>query len=99
MVEPTDCVDTLLDRTHRILAYDGPRKADVKNLRNWVENTSSLAEDETAYLSHAEDLLTLLSPRDDALARLVPLLEKIMRGLRRVFRKVSSLYMPVSGWS
>lgn len=85
----TDYADTFLDRTRRILACDEPRRTDVKNLRNWVENTSSLAQDETAYLCHTQDLLTILSPGDDALARLAPLLEKIMRGLCRVFQKVS----------
>lgn len=43
------------------------------NLRNWVENTSSLAQDEMAYLSQLNDLMTIHSPRDDVLARPIPL--------------------------
>lgn len=60
------------------------------NLQNWVDNTSSLAEDETAYLSHSKDLMAILAPQDDSLARLEPLLEKAMRGIYRTLRKVCS---------
>lgn len=82
----------MLDRNRSILTFDNPRKRDVKNLQNWVENTSSIAQDETAYLNQPRDLLTTLSPQDDALSRLAPLLEGFMRTLYRVFRKVSSLH-------
>lgn len=79
----------MLDRNRSILTFDNPRRSDVKNLQNWVENTSSIAQDETAYLSQPRDLLTTLSPQDDALSRLAPLLEGVMRTLYRVFSKVS----------
>lgn len=81
--------DAILERNRRILAFDNPRKKDVVNIQNWVENTSSLAREETAYLLQPKDLMTILSPQDAALARLTPLLEGFMRTLYRVFRKVS----------
>lgn len=84
--------DAMLDRNRSILTFDNPRRSDVKNLQNWVENTSSIAQDETAYLSEPRDLLTTLSPQDDALSRLAPLLEGFMRTLYRVFSKVSGLH-------
>ena len=82
----------MLDRNRRILAFDDPRKRDTTNLRNWVENTSSLARDETAYLLQPKDLLTILSPQDHALSRLSPLLEGLIRTFRSVLSKVSSLH-------
>ena len=81
--------DSILDGNRRILAFDDPRKTDTTNLQNWVENTSSLAQDETAYLLQPKDLMTILSPQDAASARLTPLLEGVMRTLYRLFRKVS----------
>lgn len=82
----------MLDRNRNILAFDNPRKRDITNLRNWVENTSSLAQDETAYLLHPKDLMTILSPQDHTLSRLSPLLEGFIRTFHRVLSKVSSLY-------
>ena len=81
----------MLDRNRSILAFDDPRKRDTTNLRNWVENTSSLARDETAYLLQPRDLMTTLSPQDHALSHLSPLLERLIRTFRSVLRKVSSL--------
>ena len=81
--------DAILDRNRRILAFDDPRETDITNIQNWVENTSSLAQDETAYLLQPKDLMTIVSPQDAASARLTPLLEGVMRTLYRLFRKVS----------
>ena len=82
----------MLDRNRNILAFNDPRKRDITNLRNWVENTSSLARDETAYLFHPEDLMTILSPQDYTLSRLSPLLESVLSAFHRVLSKVRSLH-------
>lgn len=82
----------MLDRNRSILAFDDPRKRDTTNLRNWVENTSCLARDETAYLLQPKDLMTILSPQDHALSRLSPLLEGLLRTFHSVLSKVSSLH-------
>ena len=82
-------VDAIVDRNRRILAFDDPRKTDITNIKNWVENTSSLAQDETAYLLQPKDLMTMLSAQDAASARLTPLLEGVMRTLHKLSGKVS----------
>lgn len=51
--------DAILEKNRRILAFDNPRKKDVVNIQNWVENTSSLAREETAYLLQGLDDDTL----------------------------------------
>lgn len=86
--------DAILDRNRGILAFHNPRKKDVVNIRNWVENKSSLARNETAYLFQSKDLMTILSPQDAAVARLTPVLEGFMRTGYRLFRKVGGLKLP-----
>lgn len=83
----------MLDRNHKIITCNDPQTKDVENLQNWVANTSSLARDETAYLSNTRDLMTILSPRDNAVARLTPTIERIMRTLYRFSGKVSNVSM------
>lgn len=86
--------DAILDRNRGILTFHNPRKKDVVNIQNWVENKSSLARNETAYLVQSKDLMTILSPQDAAVARLTPVLEGFMRTVYRLFRKVGSLKLP-----
>ena len=83
--------DKLLERTQKLLAREVPRQDDTLNLQNWVDNTSCLAEKETRYLLQYEDLTTLYSPGDDALARLNPAIEAFLRALYRLLKKVSGL--------
>lgn len=53
------CIDALLERNEKMLARSGCRDRDVQNLANWIENTASLAKEETTYLSSKDDLLAL----------------------------------------
>ena len=82
-------VDVMLDRARAVLASDSPRKRDVESLQNWVDNQVSIARDETAYLSESKNLMTILSPRDDALARLTFLTERVVSAVYKSFNKVS----------
>ncbi|KAL9632860.1 MAG: hypothetical protein Q9164_005049 [Protoblastenia rupestris] len=82
--------DKLLEQTQKLLAREVPRQDDTLNLQNWVDNTSCLAEKETRYLLQYEDLTTLYSPGDDALARLNPAIEALLRALYRLLKKVDS---------
>lgn len=79
----------MLEHSRAILASESPRKRDIENLQNWVDNKASVARDETAYLYKPRDLMTILLPRDDALARLTPLTERVVSGLYRLLKKVS----------
>ncbi|KAL9632396.1 MAG: hypothetical protein Q9164_005348 [Protoblastenia rupestris] len=82
--------DAFVDRNRAILARSDPRGEDITNLQNWVENTSSLAEEETAYLSQHVDLMTIHSSKDDALARLTPFVERVMRKIYKLLKKVGN---------
>jgi hypothetical protein len=80
----------LLRQIFTALARDHPHEDEIANLQNWLNNTAGLAEEETAYFSYTQDLMTVFSPADNVLARLMPITESIVRGLLKVFRKVSS---------
>lgn len=82
-------VDAMLNRNREICSFERPREADLQNLRIWIDNKASVARDETAYLSQPKDLMTFLSPRDDAMARLTPVTERLVGAVFRVLRKVS----------
>jgi len=43
-----------------------PPQRDVTSLVNWLDGTAALARDETQYLNHARDLVSL-GPTDDSL--------------------------------
>ncbi|KAL9002055.1 MAG: hypothetical protein Q9180_009992, partial [Flavoplaca navasiana] len=79
--------DAMLDHDRAILAFENPRKRDLENLRAWVDNKASVAREETAYLFKPQDLMTVSSPRDDALVRLTPLTERLVSGLYGLLRK------------
>lgn len=86
----------MLDHNRAIFAFESPRKRDLENLRAWVDNKASIAREETAYLFKSQDLMTVLSPQDDALVRLTPLTERLVSGLYGLLRKVSLL--PIDSW-
>lgn len=79
----------MLDRNRAISGFECPTKRDLENLRNWIDNKASVARDETAYLHQSKDLMTIISPRDDALGRLTPVTERLVAGLYRLLRKAS----------
>jgi len=74
-----------------MLSYQAPKVGDVKSLINWVENSSSLATDETAYLSKP-DLLCAASASDDPLVQVELLLEKVVIFCYRLLKKVRRLH-------
>jgi hypothetical protein len=73
-----------------MLSYQSPRVGDVRSLKNWIENSSSLATEETAYLSKP-DLLGVESPSDDPLIQAELLLEKVVVLCYGIFKKVKVL--------
>lgn len=80
--------DKLLYSSRKALESGIASRKDITNLQNWVDNTKNIAQDETAYLSHAGDLMTLHCPQDDTMARLTPLIERAMCCIYRLFGKV-----------
>ncbi|CZR56216.1 uncharacterized protein PAC_06104 [Phialocephala subalpina] len=69
-----------------MLSYQVPKRRDVKNLTNWIENSANLATDETAYLSKS-DLLSVGTPSDEPLAQVELFLEKVIMFCYRIFKK------------
>ncbi|KAL9614266.1 MAG: hypothetical protein Q9167_001222 [Letrouitia subvulpina] len=75
------------DQNLKVLAHEDPRREDVTNLQNWVDNTSNVIKEEIAYLFQTKDLMTMLSPKDYALTRLTLFSEKVLRKLYKLRRK------------
>lgn len=46
------------------------QRRDVRSLQNWLEGTACLAREETAYLAHDKELVTLAPTGDSALTQL-----------------------------
>ena len=87
-----DGADAFLDRSHRMLAYDPASKKDVSNLTNWTNNTSSIARDETAYLSYPSDLMTISPSSDEStVSQLIPIIESLICRFFKAMGKVSSI--------
>jgi len=61
---------------------------DRLNLQNWVAGTGSLDRDETAYLDHHGDLVSLASPGDNASDRLGCWIENALIWWYKGFRQV-----------
>ncbi|MCJ1269880.1 hypothetical protein MMC22_009773 [Lobaria immixta] len=62
--------DALVERNHRILTYEPANPRDVLSLQNWVKGNPYLARDETAYLAHCKELLSVVDPGDGIVGRL-----------------------------
>ena len=71
-----------------MLAYQPAETANVKSLRNWIENTSSIASSETAYLSTEQDLLSVCPESDDPLLQIELFLEQLIVLIYKLFKKV-----------
>jgi hypothetical protein len=80
--------DQFAERTYRFLSLDAAQPRDAQSLRNWVEGTGSLAREETEYLEHRRELVSLAPPRDNAVRQLETWVEYILIRFYPGFRKV-----------
>ncbi|KAI0133390.1 hypothetical protein F4776DRAFT_133889 [Hypoxylon sp. NC0597] len=62
--------DQFIERTSRTLSYGRAQKRDKESLLNWLSGTGSIARDETAYLTHSQELVSLAPTGDTALSQL-----------------------------
>lgn len=74
-----------------------PEPRDVVSLQNWVEGTGCLASDETEYLSHSEELITLAATSDNASRQLEAWVESRLFAYFPWFCKVSPRLLWVGG--
>ncbi|KAK2037005.1 hypothetical protein LZ31DRAFT_589165 [Colletotrichum somersetense] len=58
------------NQTHRTLSLSAAAPRDVLSLQNWVEDSSCLSRNETAYLEESADLATMAFSKDGAIEKL-----------------------------
>jgi hypothetical protein len=78
-----------------MLSYQSPKVRDLRSMKNWIENSSSLATEETAYLSKP-DLLAVETANDDPLIEVELLLEKVVIFCYGIFKKVKDFAFIIS---
>lgn len=67
-----------------MLNYDRARGRDVEALQNWLEGTGSIDRVETEYLTQSQELVSLVSVKDNAVSRLEDWVEdKLIRFFSR----------------
>jgi hypothetical protein len=86
-------LDEFIERTNKILSFGPAQTRDITSLNNWVENTGCLAREETAYLTHYKELVSLAPAGDstmmqfetwveDKVIRFWPKFDKVRASLR-----------------
>nr|XP_036575942.1 uncharacterized protein CTRU02_14079 [Colletotrichum truncatum]KAF6782598.1 hypothetical protein CTRU02_14079 [Colletotrichum truncatum] len=81
------CPDSFSDQTRRALSLGTAPSKDVLSLQNWVENSSCLSRDETAYLEEEADLAPMACSKDSAVEKLEDWVEGKLIHYYRGFRK------------
>jgi hypothetical protein len=89
----TDNADAMVERNHRMLAYEAAKPRDVLSLQNWVNGNACLAREETAYLTHCKELLSIASSDDGAVTQLEAWVEDNLIRFYKCFREVR-IYAP-----
>ncbi|KAI1074283.1 hypothetical protein F5B20DRAFT_574195 [Whalleya microplaca] len=76
-----DNIDQLIERNHRVHSLEPARARSISNLQNWIDGTGCIAREETAYLGHSEELISIANSDDSAMVWLETLIED---GLNRL---------------
>lgn len=84
-------LDALIERNHRVLNFEAANARDVSSLQNWVDGNACLARQETAYLTHHDDLLSTASPKDQSVTRFEAWVEDALIWSSRWFRRQVSV--------
>jgi len=89
--QPTDA---FAERTHKMLSLNPAQRRDVESLGNWLDGTGCVAGEETAYLGHHQDLVSLAPAGDNAVLQLEAWVEDKFIRFDRRFNKVVYLTYP-----
>jgi hypothetical protein len=81
----------MIEQNHRILCLPEPSDKDVQSLKNWIEGTSCLARQESAYLEDSGDLLNLSEPVDNTITWMESLVEDSLFWINFFARRVSKI--------
>jgi hypothetical protein len=84
----TDNADAMVERNYRMLTYEAAKPRDVLSLQNWVNGNACLAREETAYLTHCKELLSIASSDDGAVTQLKAWVEDNLIRFYKCFREV-----------
>ncbi len=71
-----------------MLALSPAQPRDVESLQNWLDGNGCLAEEESAYLAHRGELVSLTPAADNAVLQLETWVENRLIRLWPNFRKV-----------
>jgi hypothetical protein len=81
--------DDMLERSYTSLSHLPSSQRDVQSLLNWSRGTSSIARQETTFLSQGFDLASLTSRSDSAISRIESIVEDCTFWIETRLRKVS----------
>lgn len=81
-------LDVFMSQCRQLLSYGRANSRDSASLRNWLEETGCLVEDETSYLERENDLVSLASSSDVAMKRLEDWIEDRLIQYYKGFRVV-----------
>lgn len=59
-------IDQFTERTNRMLSFGPAQQRDVESLQNWLNSNDCLVREETQYLAHQRDLVSLAPVADSA---------------------------------
>lgn len=79
-----------------MLSLDAAQPRDVESLQNWLDGNGCLAREESAYLTHHRELVSLAPAKDSATVQLEAWVEDRLIKLWRGFRKVGERYETLS---
>jgi hypothetical protein len=71
-----------------VLSFEHAPQRDIRSLQNWVNGNACISREETEYLEHEEDLMTLASLGDSAMRKIESWVEDMFIRFYRGFRKV-----------
>ncbi|KAM3080652.1 hypothetical protein ACMFMG_005587 [Clarireedia jacksonii] len=80
--------DHFVESTSRMLNLNQARRRNVQSLQNWLDGTGCLAREETEYLAHQRELVSLAPAGDNAVLQLEVWVEDKLNSFYRGFRKV-----------
>ena len=74
-----------------MLSLDPAKPRDAQSLQNWLNGAGCLAREESAYLAHGQELVSLVKASDSALLQLEVWVEDKLIRFYDGFRKVRGL--------
>jgi hypothetical protein len=84
----TKDIDAMVGRNNKMLSYEPAKLREVLSLQNWVNGKACLAREETEYLKHCKELISVASLGDGTVDRLEAWMEDKLVYFCTVFGKV-----------